>query len=73
MRADIATPPTTTNARRGGMEQTMERLRIAASLADVTLNTDILDHIDELVSPGVTLNPDNSYGAAELKPEARRR
>ena len=41
---------------------------------DVTLTTEILDRIDELVAPGVTINPDdNSYGAAELTPEARRR
>jgi hypothetical protein len=33
-----------------------------------------LDRVDELVAPGVTLNgDDNSYGAAELTPQARRR
>ena len=42
--------------------------------ADVTLTTEILDQIDELVPPGVTINPsDNSYGASELTPAARRR
>ena len=34
----------------------------------------VLDRIDDLVAPGVTLNPDdNSYGVAELAPQARRR
>jgi hypothetical protein len=38
------------------------------------LSDDVLDRIDELVAPGVTLNPaDTSYGAAELTPAARRR
>jgi hypothetical protein len=40
----------------------------------VTLSADVLDRIDELVAPGVTINPaDNSYGAQELAPAARRR
>jgi hypothetical protein len=40
----------------------------------VTLDIEILDRVDELVAPGVTLNPDdNSYGAAELTAQARRR
>jgi hypothetical protein len=35
---------------------------------------DVLDRIDALVPPGVTINPaDNSYGAAELTATARRR
>ena len=34
----------------------------------------ILDRIDELVAPGVTVNPDdNSYGEQALKPWLRRR
>ena len=42
--------------------------------AEVTLTADILDRIDQLVAPGVTINPDdNSYGEAELTPEALRR
>ena len=41
---------------------------------DVTLSTGVPDRIDQLVTPGVTINPeDNSYGAAELLPTARRR
>jgi len=54
--------------------RTMEQLESQLTAADVTLSGDILDRIDELVAPGVTLNPDdNSYGAAELAPAARRR
>jgi aryl-alcohol dehydrogenase-like predicted oxidoreductase len=54
--------------------RTMEQLVSQLPAADVTLSADILDRIDELVAPGVTINPeDNSYGAAELTPSARRR
>jgi aryl-alcohol dehydrogenase-like predicted oxidoreductase len=54
--------------------RTMEQLESQISAADVTLSTETLDRIDELVAPGVTLNPDdNSYGATELTPAARRR
>jgi aryl-alcohol dehydrogenase-like predicted oxidoreductase len=54
--------------------RTMEQLDSQLPAADVTLPTDVLDRIDELVAPGVTINPaDNSYGAAELAPAARRR
>jgi hypothetical protein len=35
---------------------------------------DVLDRIDEIVAPGVTLNPDDdSYGTTELAVAARRR
>ena len=54
--------------------RTMEQLESQLTGADITLSTEILDRIDELVAPGVTLNPDdNSYGAVELTPQARRR
>lgn len=54
--------------------RTMEQLKSQLSSVHVTLGTEILDRIDELVAPGVTLNADdNSYGAAELTPQARRR
>jgi hypothetical protein len=34
----------------------------------------VLDRIDEIVAPGVTVNPvDNSYGDHELRTQARRR
>ena len=54
--------------------RTMEQLDSQLTAADVTLSAEILDRIDELVAPGVTMNPDdNSDGAAELMPSARRR
>jgi aryl-alcohol dehydrogenase-like predicted oxidoreductase len=54
--------------------RTMEQLESQLPAADVTLSDDVLDRIDALVPPGVTLNPDdNSYGATTLLPAARRR
>ncbi|MCO4239342.1 aldo/keto reductase [Pseudarthrobacter raffinosi] len=54
--------------------RTMEQLESQLPAATVTLSAEILDRIDELVAPGRTLNPDdNSYGANELVPAARRR
>lgn len=54
--------------------RTMEQLVSQLPAADVTLSTEILDRIDELVAPGVTMNPDdNSYGASALTAAARRR
>jgi hypothetical protein len=42
--------------------------------ADVMLSSDVLDAIDEIVAPGVTVNPvDNSYGDFELRADQRRR
>lgn len=54
--------------------RTMEQLESQITGADVVLSTGVLDRIDELVAPGVTLNPDdNSYGATTLTAAARRR
>ncbi|TXN28903.1 aldo/keto reductase [Lacisediminihabitans profunda] len=54
--------------------RTMEQLELQITAAEMSLSTETLDRIDELVAPGVTINPDdNSYGAAELTPAARRR
>ncbi|MFG6501749.1 aldo/keto reductase [Microbacterium sp. P05] len=54
--------------------RTMEQLESYLPAADIALPAEVLDRIDELVAPGVTLNPDdNSYGAHELLPAARRR
>lgn len=54
--------------------RTMEQLESYLPAAEITLTTDVLDRIDEIVAPGVTLNPDDhSYGAHELTPAARRR
>jgi aryl-alcohol dehydrogenase-like predicted oxidoreductase len=54
--------------------RTMEQLESQLTGADVTLSAEVLDRIDALVAPGVTLNPDdNSYGQVELTRAARRR
>jgi aryl-alcohol dehydrogenase-like predicted oxidoreductase len=54
--------------------RTMEQLESQLPSVHLTLDTAILDRIDEFVAPGVTLNADyNSYGAAELTAQARRR
>jgi aryl-alcohol dehydrogenase-like predicted oxidoreductase len=54
--------------------RTMEQLEAFLPAAEVTLGADVLDRIDEIVAPGVTVNPaDNSYGDHELRPEQRRR
>jgi aryl-alcohol dehydrogenase-like predicted oxidoreductase len=54
--------------------RTMEQLESYLPAADVALSSDVLDRIDQIVAPGVTVNPDdNSYGAHELTAQARRR
>jgi aryl-alcohol dehydrogenase-like predicted oxidoreductase len=54
--------------------RTMEQLESQLPAADAVLDAAILDRIDEIVAPGVTINPeDNSYGSDELAPAARRR
>ncbi|MBO1756717.1 aldo/keto reductase [Allobranchiibius sp. CTAmp26] len=54
--------------------RTMEQLQSYLPAADLTLTDDVLDRIDAIVAPGVTVNPDdNSYGEHELVAAARRR
>ena len=54
--------------------RTMEQLESYLPAASLTLSDAVLDRIDDLVAPGVTVNPDdNSYGTHELTPTARRR
>ncbi|WP_042417438.1 aldo/keto reductase [Streptacidiphilus anmyonensis] len=54
--------------------RTIEQLEGFLPAAEVTLAADVLDRIDEIVAPGVTVNPaDNSYGDVELRAERRRR
>ena len=54
--------------------RTMEQPESQLPVADVALTADFLDRIDELVAPGVTINPhDNNYSEAEFTPAARRR
>ena len=52
----------------------MEQLESQLIAADVVLDAAVLDRIDEIVSPGTTLNPaDNSFNNPALEPVARRR
>jgi aryl-alcohol dehydrogenase-like predicted oxidoreductase len=54
--------------------RTMEQLDGQLPAADVVLDAATLDRIDEIVRPGVTLNPaDTSYGEKVLAPALRRR
>jgi len=54
--------------------RTMEQLESQLPAAEVVLDPATLDRIDEIVRPGVNLNPaDSSYGEHVLRPAARRR
>jgi aryl-alcohol dehydrogenase-like predicted oxidoreductase len=54
--------------------RTMNHLESQLTAADVHLADDVLDRIDEIVAPGVTLNPaDNGWVSPALEPSARRR
>jgi aryl-alcohol dehydrogenase-like predicted oxidoreductase len=54
--------------------RTMEQLEPQLGAADVTLSDEVLDRIDEIVPPGVTLNQvDAGWQNPALAPDARRR
>jgi aryl-alcohol dehydrogenase-like predicted oxidoreductase len=54
--------------------RTMEQLDSQLPAADIVLDDAVLDRIDEIVKPGVNLNPaDTSYGEQVLQPALRRR
>ena len=54
--------------------RTMEQLESQLAAADVVLDAEVLDRIDAIVPPGVTINPvDNSFDNPALRPAARRR
>jgi aryl-alcohol dehydrogenase-like predicted oxidoreductase len=54
--------------------RTMEQLESQLPAAGATLDATVLDRIDEIVKPGVNLNPaDTSYGEQVLEPALRRR
>jgi aryl-alcohol dehydrogenase-like predicted oxidoreductase len=54
--------------------RTMEHLESQLTAVDVQLSDELLDRIDELVPPGVNLNPaDGGWPNPGLTPEARRR
>jgi aryl-alcohol dehydrogenase-like predicted oxidoreductase len=68
----VANHPAVTSAIIG--PRTMEQLDSQLPAADVALDAEVLDRIDAIVAPGVTLNPaDNSYGEHVLQPALRRR
>ncbi len=54
--------------------RTMEHLESQLSAAEVELSDDVLDRIDEIVPPGINLNPgDAGWQNPALEPAARRR
>jgi aryl-alcohol dehydrogenase-like predicted oxidoreductase len=54
--------------------RTMDHLESQLGAADVTLDDGILDRIDEIVPPGVNVNPgDSGWQNPDLEPAARRR
>ena len=54
--------------------RTMEHLESQLTAADVALSDDVLDRIDEIVPPGVNVNPaDGGWPNPALEPAARRR
>jgi aryl-alcohol dehydrogenase-like predicted oxidoreductase len=54
--------------------RTMEQLESQLPAADVVLDQALLDRIDEIVPPGINLNPaDGGWANPALKPAARRR
>ena len=54
--------------------RTIEQLEGQLPAAELALDPATLDRIDEIVQPGVNLNPaDTSYGEQVLKPSLRRR
>jgi aryl-alcohol dehydrogenase-like predicted oxidoreductase len=54
--------------------RTMEQLESQLPAADVSLSDEVLDRIDEIVPPGVNVNPaDGGWANPGLEPAARRR
>jgi len=54
--------------------RTMEHLESQLTAADTVLSSDVLDQVDEIVPPGITLNPaDNGWVSPALEATARRR
>ena len=54
--------------------RTMEHLESQLTAASTVLSDDVLDQIDEIVPPGITLNPaDNAWVSPALQASARRR
>ncbi len=54
--------------------RTMEQLESQLPAAEVTLSDEVLDRIDEIVPPGINVNPvDGGWANPALEPAARRR
>ncbi len=54
--------------------RTMEHLESQLPAADTELSNELLDRIDEIVKPGINVNPaDQGWQSPELAPERRRR
>jgi aryl-alcohol dehydrogenase-like predicted oxidoreductase len=54
--------------------RTMEHLESQLTTAEIELPDEVLDRIDEIVPPGLTINPaDNGWVSPALDPTARRR
>jgi aryl-alcohol dehydrogenase-like predicted oxidoreductase len=54
--------------------RTMDHLESQLGAAEVELSDELLDRIDEIVTPGTTINPaDNGWVSPSLAPAARRR
>ncbi|GIH02302.1 aldo/keto reductase [Rhizocola hellebori] len=54
--------------------RTMEHLESQLTVADITLTDDVLDRVDQIAAPGITINPaDNGWTSPYLQPAARRR
>jgi hypothetical protein len=52
----------------------MRHLESQLTATDVHLTDDVLDHIDQIAAPGLTLNPaDTGWISPALDPAARRR
>jgi aryl-alcohol dehydrogenase-like predicted oxidoreductase len=70
--AFVVNHPAVTSAILG--PRTMEQLDSQLPAADAALDAAALDRIDDIVKPGVNLNPaDTSYGEQVLQPDRRRR
>jgi aldo/keto reductase family protein len=68
----VLTHPAITSAIIG--PRTMEQFESQVAAADVVLDAAVLDRIDAIVPPGVTVNPvDSSFDNPALEPAARRR
>jgi aryl-alcohol dehydrogenase-like predicted oxidoreductase len=54
--------------------RTMEQVESQLPAADVQLSNDVLDRIDQIVTPGTNINPaDGGWASPALQPAARRR